>query len=832
MKYERIKVFPKKILVNILRKNKEIQKLILKSKFTNIIKYIIQFLFISDTLKKSVRKEFNKNFKQNLRIEEYVSEKLSYKEIPLWILFLVWVIPFFISYLFRILRIPNLSLDNNYFLIAGILAGVSTILITILVFSLEMRRTEVPGLERLFQLFIYHLGFLPVAAFLIGTLLSLLTAGFLYNCRLNIFNMLILQTVIYGEVLYSLILLFKLLINTVHSLGEWTNQSASLLARDFDKNLKFNIMYILQESLACLILGVKAIKIGYDISPDYYLKDLIFYRYGKGEVLKLKGPGKIKNVNLKCFKKIFKIIRGINSVQNEKKEISLIANPKQYYIHDEIPLMKIEKFEYKELDSLEFILSKAFKVRVDDRRNDLLKELENFSGRLKWYIEKQSKDAIQITIDSYRKIFEIYLDTLDKIIKLKENYKKSVELRTNTTAIYHLNESCFNNDFYNNLKLENIDLNRILEKTIISESNQINIYILDYFLVNLCLLSFEKDNKNYYGNSISYFYIFLEKNYEINPKNANFLKNYIINLFDTLSARFNTHMLTSDFSRLISLVDIKYIEDFEVIYLSILLKVIKIIFDRRNEKFFIKFFKSIIKTIRADDENMNIKRYEEACENPKDKSIWRNTPYKDNDPIENFKMLEAYLRLKDFQKLAILFIGAWIAFKLRLSIDALWLWRKFLINISDIITGHIEINNLSNASDHGFYSTDNLKDLIELYFFWEPWNIGGSKDIKLKVHKWFESSSDAHFIFIFWLSCSLKCISYLKHESRRLNEEEFKFLRNKDNFKAGYDYLINHLNDINEGYSRKLKWYLDDLDIDRAKKDLIEILDYINLQVS
>ena len=171
-----------------------------------------------DWLSKYTKNEYSKNFKNLLKFKETIFEKMSQKRIPwiifflpvvisfvfiftasyleifyvlvcfssifilcfekniemnfdtsrrlLIILFLLVGIPFLISYLSYIIPFKSIGIDRSHYLkISGILAGLSALLITILVFSLEIRREEIPGEENLMKLFVDYLGFLLISAF-------------------------------------------------------------------------------------------------------------------------------------------------------------------------------------------------------------------------------------------------------------------------------------------------------------------------------------------------------------------------------------------------------------------------------------------------------------------------------------------------------------------------------------------------------------------------------------------------------------------------------------------------------------------------------------------
>ena len=216
------------------------------------------------------------------------------------------------------------------------------------------------------KLFVDYLGFLPISAFFLGTVVSLLITAFLYYELPKIFNLEALRISLYLEILITVILMLKLLKTTIDELGIWGIQSAKLLARNFEKAYYKEVKQNLEKMLSYSVLRKKAKSIGYDIPSKTILDFMDFIgSYPEKEGIYLEGPGYVEDVNLARLETLYKELKKYENV----KKISLINMPQRYYQTERIPLIEVETKDKTKVDfgNIKHLVRKTFLVR---KKND------------------------------------------------------------------------------------------------------------------------------------------------------------------------------------------------------------------------------------------------------------------------------------------------------------------------------------------------------------------------------------------------------------------------------------------------------------------------------
>jgi len=434
-----------------------------------------------------------------------------------------------------------------------------------------------------------------------------------------------------------------------------------------------------------------------------------------------------------------------------------------------------------------------------DSRN----ELENLIRRLRNYISTQSNESTRITLGYIENFFRL-----------------QIELSRNLKSGYSFSESEIN-EFFKIFNLHKINFDGVIKDGLKSGSDKIKIYLIS-FLTNLGFISFKNDIKRYFSDVLGYLLkFFMEDNKEE-------IKPYIFESLGMFSTRLNTHMLDEDNAKIICINDIKYVKSFEIILLKYLLKFSKNSVENNDEESLKHSIKLLTEVIRADDENMNIYRYDKICKDPLDIKNWRLTPYSKSDPEETNKKLKSYLILKDWQRLAIFFSGYIIADKIRNGLEFKDFYKNYFEYFHGLITGDMSVQDIIGPKNltpdyYDSFINSALRGLIEIYLFWEPWDINENKGKFLGFPLFRPESGSVLFIntyIQFWYIITLK---YLINSKRR----EFKSLRYKDNLEDAVKYLNNYRELIMEGFE-KFGFLLEDVEEEYEKDELIKYLEELN----
>lgn len=130
---------------------------------------------------------FKKQYLRYLVDEEYKQYSAILKLDELWFLKLsdgLWPYIFFILPILLVasgtfISSPGIQSTDNILKVAGILAPLCAFMITVITFSINIKKTSIPGSGPLLTIFTRKQGYLPITASVMGTLMGIIILAYL-----------------------------------------------------------------------------------------------------------------------------------------------------------------------------------------------------------------------------------------------------------------------------------------------------------------------------------------------------------------------------------------------------------------------------------------------------------------------------------------------------------------------------------------------------------------------------------------------------------------------------------------------------------------------------
>lgn len=347
---------------------------------------------------------FKKQYLRNMVDEEYKRYSSILKIEESWFLKLsdgLWPYIFFVLPILLVATVtfssfPSIESTDNILKVAGILAPLCAFMVTVITFSINIKKDSIPGSGPLLTIFTRNQGYLPITAFVMGTLIGIIILANLPQPNKAQEVMALI------EALLCIGLLFLLLKHTIEFLGK--DDILSLLTDNLIIRHRTALKQEVYYRLMINIFHAEVKNMGFEINP-FINKNL-----NKG-LYSIDRPGTIVDINLMDLEKIAKLMAMVDDTTNKKPKLALL--PGEEILIDNIPVTALITEEDTHNTLIEKLVRKAFIIgkhaKVDEVNWD---EISQMMSNL---IQQNDTKNLSAVMDSFNEVVKDYLTIFEQL---------------------------------------------------------------------------------------------------------------------------------------------------------------------------------------------------------------------------------------------------------------------------------------------------------------------------------------------------------------------------------------------------------------------------------
>lgn len=702
---------------------------------------------------------------------DYKYEWLSYPAS----LMLIFIIPSFLMWGMGEL-LPNSESGESLLTIATALASLSALMVTVIIFSITIQRSDIPGSDSLLTLFTQKKGYLPTITFIMGTLVSIIVAE---RTPLIIYTKTHQSMGVILVVLSVFFLLF-LLFNTINSIGR--EAVFDLLAEDLmNKNRKALVQDLKSRILINLFIR-EATSMGFNVNIYAGL-------LSTGETLyKLNQSGYIINVNLSALKDVRELLLDYmqDGPEEESEWIKLMRTPcltifpGMEVLKSERPVTVLKTHEKQANPNIERLLEQAFSFALP--KADYNPEWEDFSLMVVYLVQECNIGMFKRALKAFLEVSSDYLTIINS-----KNY----------------NDPDLVNPIYSNYRspsLESINFQRLIN-IIVDNGNEEFFKELNILLLKVARIAWTNDNQDEYKQVwyyISILYVKVMKSWTESKVNQFKVSKLCSDILDSTVSRVldNNDALISDLEK-------------QRPFVMICLRGILLI-SRRAIEF--TDIETIIKLTELELWSQYIfdVTLRQDCHHIKEMLLWskKNDPVQIDIYIKKMEIIQYYIVLENHRKEMILIIGAWAVLLSEKDVISFEAVRNILEEIIPARSDLLSLIEVGLSLDSSFISSDHHENELG-YKNWEYKEIKTGIYDPLIIENWHIN---------FWIAIALREISL-----HTAIEDIGEIYLNEDIHYSAYSRLI----ELIQKYlptTETHQWIVDGLELESSKDQLIELV--------
>ncbi|KUO69945.1 MAG: hypothetical protein APF81_25695 [Desulfosporosinus sp. BRH_c37] len=579
---------------------------------------------------------FKKQYLRYLADEEYKQYSAILKLDESWVLklsdgflpYIILILPILLVASGAFISSPDIKTD--YILkVAGILAPFCAIMITVITFSVNIKKTSIPGSGPLLTIFTRKQGYIPIIASVMGTLMGIIILAYLPHPNKT------QEFISFVEALLCIGLLFLLLKHTIEFLGK--DDILSLLTDNLILRHRTALEQEVHYRLMMNIFHSEAKTMGFEINP------FIDRPLNKGSY-SIHNPGTIVDINLTVLKKISELItntdhfisttNSIKSDETSNKKPKLTLLPGEEILIDDIPATALVTEEDTHSTQIEMLLVKVFIIGKSAKKVEL--NWEEISQMLFTLIQQKDTKSVSAVMNSFNEVVKDYLMIYEQL------------------GIEHSNPDIFHSHYSSYLppSLYAIGFTKLFDKSFQVNSNESTSMLLG-FLVKLAQIAWKYKSLNYYDDVLRT----LIGIYRICTKFGDtiFSKQEITKYLNTIAIMTLRNVLDNED---VSFEQIKLAKPYTMIYLKNVLELIRRAVENNDGDMMEKTIAELdlwSKDLFFSDIKIE---YQEKLE----ELAWQ----KENNSVDEITLtqskidrIEVYLEFQEYKELSILVAGGW-----------------------------------------------------------------------------------------------------------------------------------------------------------------------------